>query len=333
MDHATRILLLLSFVTIAGVVHVVARPREGRLFLVRLDAARAAREASRRVTVVNAVSVIAAAGILFGAPDPTAWPLGLALVLALLVPLLWLATELWLALRSAAPTSEVSRFVVPLDAPRSTPAPRTAALTSVNAVVVLLPVLAMLVANDGDLGPWRFFVPMLVLLNVFIALAKHLQLAERTALPATNTERYAEGLEERRRLVVHVLETARLGWNLTGGLVWACVAFGTTGPAGSIAILAIAVGGPGVVLMFARQLPRLTALADELASLAGADALGTRREGWRWGGLVYFAPQDPALAVPRRSGLGQTLNFGRPAAWAVVSVALLAPPLTVLALM
>lgn len=34
---------------------------------------------------------------------------------------------------------------------------------------------------------------------------------------------------------------------------------------------------------------------------------------WR-GGLVYVNRDDPALMVPRRFGLGWTLNFGNPGA-------------------
>lgn len=36
----------------------------------------------------------------------------------------------------------------------------------------------------------------------------------------------------------------------------------------------------------------------------------------RWhGGLIYFNPADAAIIVPKRYGLGWTLNFARPAAW------------------
>lgn len=35
---------------------------------------------------------------------------------------------------------------------------------------------------------------------------------------------------------------------------------------------------------------------------------------------MYFNPQDPTLFVPLRSGIGWTLNFGRP--WAIILLAL-----------
>lgn len=44
--------------------------------------------------------------------------------------------------------------------------------------------------------------------------------------------------------------------------------------------------------------------------------------GWM-GGAIYFNRSDPAFLVPRRFGVGWTLNFGHPAAW-IVLVALFA---------
>jgi uncharacterized membrane protein len=36
-------------------------------------------------------------------------------------------------------------------------------------------------------------------------------------------------------------------------------------------------------------------------------------------GMFYFNPADPSIFVEKRSGIGQTLNFGRPAAWIVIA--------------
>jgi hypothetical protein len=41
-----------------------------------------------------------------------------------------------------------------------------------------------------------------------------------------------------------------------------------------------------------------------------------------WKGVFYSNPQDPALLVPKRSGLGYTLNFGNPWSWVVLAVIL-----------
>jgi len=39
-----------------------------------------------------------------------------------------------------------------------------------------------------------------------------------------------------------------------------------------------------------------------------------------WRGIFYFNPNDPALLVPKRFGIGYTLNFGNPWCWAVVAL-------------
>jgi uncharacterized membrane protein len=44
---------------------------------------------------------------------------------------------------------------------------------------------------------------------------------------------------------------------------------------------------------------------------------------WKWG-IFYFNPDDPALFIPKRSGLGYTLNFGRRGSWALMALLLAA---------
>lgn len=43
-------------------------------------------------------------------------------------------------------------------------------------------------------------------------------------------------------------------------------------------------------------------------------------------GVFYYRPEDPALFVRKRSGLGVTLNFARPLSWLLLAsfVALIA---------
>src|SRR3984893_15944922 len=42
-----------------------------------------------------------------------------------------------------------------------------------------------------------------------------------------------------------------------------------------------------------------------------------------WKGSFYSNPNDPALLVPKRFGIGYTLNFGNPWSWAVLAFLLL----------
>lgn len=53
----------------------------------------------------------------------------------------------------------------------------------------------------------------------------------------------------------------------------------------------------------------------------------------RWkAGIVYYAPDDPAVLVEKRFGWGWTVNFARPAAWLLVGLPIALVLLLVLAL-
>lgn len=43
---------------------------------------------------------------------------------------------------------------------------------------------------------------------------------------------------------------------------------------------------------------------------------------WKWG-MIYVNPQDERIWLPKRVGIGWTLNFGRPGAWLMLLVLLL----------
>ncbi len=42
-------------------------------------------------------------------------------------------------------------------------------------------------------------------------------------------------------------------------------------------------------------------------------------------GLIYWNPADSALMVPKRDGIGYTVNLGRPAAWVLLAVLIVVP--------
>ena len=41
-----------------------------------------------------------------------------------------------------------------------------------------------------------------------------------------------------------------------------------------------------------------------------------------WKGFFYCNPEDPQLLVPKRYGIGYTLNFGNPWSWALLAMIL-----------
>ncbi|MBM7568009.1 DUF5808 domain-containing protein [Paenibacillus sacheonensis] len=48
-------------------------------------------------------------------------------------------------------------------------------------------------------------------------------------------------------------------------------------------------------------------------------------EHWLAGGGVYYNPSDPAIFVPKKLGIGWTVNFGRPMGWVVIATLILIP--------
>jgi hypothetical protein len=57
--------------------------------------------------------------------------------------------------------------------------------------------------------------------------------------------------------------------------------------------------------------------------LLGLGRTGQRPPDAAWKGSFYSNPNDPALLVPKRLGIGYTLNFGNPWSWAVLAFVLL----------
>ena len=53
--------------------------------------------------------------------------------------------------------------------------------------------------------------------------------------------------------------------------------------------------------------------------LLGLGRTGPRPPDAAWSGSFYSNPNDPALLVPKRFGMGYTLNFGNPGSWAVLT--------------
>jgi Family of unknown function (DUF5808) len=56
--------------------------------------------------------------------------------------------------------------------------------------------------------------------------------------------------------------------------------------------------------------------------LLGLGRTGRRPPDAAWKGSLYSNPSDPALLVPKRFGIGYTLNFGNPWSWAVLAFVL-----------
>jgi len=82
-----------------------------------------------------------------------------------------------------------------------------------------------------------------------------------------------------------------------------------------------------VVFVAAHQLNQKSARTLPAAVLPGADGVfgdGTLDQHWKLG-IFYYNPDDPALMVEKRLGIGYTLNFARGRAWLILVLLLVIP--------
>ncbi|MFT3916457.1 MAG: DUF5808 domain-containing protein [Anaeromyxobacteraceae bacterium] len=102
-------------------------------------------------------------------------------------------------------------------------------------------------------------------------------------------------------------------WALTGTATFIALLFGAVvlNPllAPESPALVLGVAGVGLVALLA-GLGLATVRLASLPSSGPGD--GTPDDRWRAGGLFYVNPDDPALFVPKRFGVGYTVNLGRP---------------------
>ena len=339
MKSVALLSVVTSIVVVGLCVHLTGRiwSRE-RLFLLHLgrELTEQDRARSRRVVAVNAASCLLGVGLALGG-EPR-WALGLAATFLPLLPAFWLLGEMIALVRTLPAQRDPARYLVPLG-------PSPSALSYLSLPLQIASLAVGLVAATLFLG-WRERLPArvplhwnalgevdrwgrpaelwtlgaLMIVNLGIGwLVAWTVARERWALPPADPERY-RGLQRRRRvLIVRLVEWVVLGANLGLGASWVALSVASLpgqgawlAPGIGISLLITAIGVIGPVVAFFRPLIRAR---DELRAIAGSDVLGTRPDGWRYGGLIYYAPEDPAIFVPKRLGIGQTLNFARLGAW------------------
>lgn len=112
-------------------------------------------------------------------------------------------------------------------------------------------------------------------------------------------------------------------------LVAATLACAGLTPLGMSPIVSVACCVGGVALLLGAV---TVALARVARTPPGAGGDNTPDAAWRWGGLFYVNREDPALFVPKRMGLGYTINFGHAGAWWALGLSVLGPLAIALAL-
>lgn len=342
MKEALPWSMIMSLLIVGASVHLCARPWSSRrLFFVDLgreltddDRARA-----RRVMAINAlVMAVGIATVLL--VDGM-----VGVLVALSLPYLSIAALLreiarlrHTVVRSPVPT----RFSVPVDDPPPVSTYLSVPLELANVALIVLGagLFAWMLPRmpetipahwnaGGEIDRWGspaelwVFAPLMLFDYGIIWMVALGVARERWALPGEEQQRYVELQLERRRLIVRLLEIMMLGINAGMLVTWLGIAWG--GIPGhddwhEIAVtLSLALMGLAIVAPLGYFLPRMTRVQEKLRELGGSDVLGTRADGWRLGGMIYWAPDDPAVFVPKRMGIGQTLNFARPGAWLLLA--------------
>ena len=105
---------------------------------------------------------------------------------------------------------------------------------------------------------------------------------------------------------------------------------GTAGPpriAPFVALILIFVVAVTIILARIGHRARLEATRDGVAKQQpGGAPLGRRSPESCWkAGIFYVNPDDPAIFVEKRFGIGYTLNFGHPLSWLILGLSILAP--------
>ena len=76
-----------------------------------------------------------------------------------------------------------------------------------------------------------------------------------------------------------------------------------------------------IVLVLVLPIPRLRRKASTFSDRSPTPDVFRDDDRYWYGGFLYNNPDDPAMFVPRRFGLGWSLNFGHPQAkWFLISI-------------
>ncbi len=341
------ITMLLTWVMI----HLVARvwsPK--RLFFIHLGREMSEEDKARSRRVVIGNSVVCFGGAALALLTSSSWMFLLVAVILPWIPFTHLFVEVVGLIRSlsSSETKVPGRYAIPMTEQPSMTSYLSAPLTVAQVVVILMAATLFLwllpqlpaevpmhwnaqgeVDRYGSPRELWFMLPMLLFDYGMVWIVAWSVSRERWALPEKNAEEYTALQRRRRATIVSFVQWIVFGINVSVALMWLFLAIGSFpgqewlihwGIIGSLVLMSI-----GIVVPFIVFLPPMIRIQDQIRQLAGSDVLGTRPDGWRAGGMIYYAPDDPALFVPKKIGIGQTVNFGRPGAWIFIGAIIFLP--------
>ena len=354
--NAARMGILLSlFVTMALVV-LLAQPRgRDRTFLVSLGRTLSPMDLlwSRAVQCVAVACAVATAVLVMRIEDDTeaTW----LVVTASHIPLAALALGTIRAVLTSRQPEPTGRFSVPLESPFTIRSLASPFWHGLNVCFLLIAFVAFIAVRPHlpdqvplqfglDGSPTRYGPARELWLFGFIMALNTVMLwgilwtlsIERVALASDTPEAYLLLQRRRRLLLARSLESVLVSVNGVMGFLWVGLSLHAIRRPNEPPGLLLLMLGIGLVLSIVVPLiyflPKHVRVQDELREMGGSEVLGTRASGWLLGGLFYYAPDDPAVFVPKRVGIGQTLNMARPGSWVILFV-LIAGPLALVSLL
>jgi len=157
-----------------------------------------------------------------------------------------------------------------------------------------------------------------VLIVGLLALSYRSRPATDAADPAGSTERYRRFLSALGPAILVLAALVNVCLLLASLQIWQLIPVTpvTLGLTAGIPLLGVV-----VLIAVAIRLGQAGARLNGPAPPAKGEAVVNRDDDANWkGGLFYVNRQDPSLLVPRRFGVGWTLNLARPVAWAILVV-------------
>lgn len=163
-----------------------------------------------------------------------------------------------------------------------------------------------------------FFLPaMMAYLQGLFLLLKYGLMQTKLTLPADHTEEYFNLKEQALSANLGLIDWVRLIITvMMGSMVWKTVllAFNTPPHLGLLATSVLIMSTVALLGVVAYYIFRLIAIDSRLKESTGRIYVERedQSESWYGGGLCYYNPDDPAIFVEKKVGLGYTINFGNP---------------------
>ncbi|MCC7407181.1 MAG: DUF1648 domain-containing protein [Phycisphaeraceae bacterium] len=300
------------------------------------EAADIIRHFRRRVLAVGVLSVL---GMLAVAVAILRWPAALLLALLVVTPiqLILVACVYLLARRRvlphAAPESLVREAVV---RPRRVAMPGGWPVHAGPYVICILAGLLALALADrmpsslpmhwniqGQVDAWapRSTASLLMMPVMGIWICLLLTALGLTLVRAPMRGPQTPQAEQRHRLMLWILPL--VAYAMAASMAWLALAPAFLSPGHSPMgyLLPLLVLDPLMIIVIGLIIARIMRLEDRAGKCASRGD-GTPDRCWKLG-VIYFNPDDPALWVEKRFGIGWTTNMARPASWFAFVVLLL----------